>query len=105
MDMVKERERQRKARKMQVERAQESSEAKGDVTALGLLQRSADRLTADPVPEPEEPENDEVPGEGSAFGGLVANAVKQPRCVCFLKCPVPELIICSETNSGGSTRG
>ena len=43
---VKEKKRQRKVRKIQEERGWESSEAEKDVTALGLLQRSASRLSA-----------------------------------------------------------
>ena len=109
-EVVKERERQRKARKIQEERGWESSEVEEDVTAPGLLQKSTDQERADSsseeswddevlVSEPEE--LDEI--DESAFAKLMASAVEQPGCVRFLECLVPELTICRETNSGRST--
>ena len=81
-----------------------------DVTAPGLLQKSTDQERVDSssgeswddevlVSEAEELE--EI--DESAFAKLMASAVEQPGCVRFLKCLVPELTICRETNSGGST--
>ena len=55
-EMIKERERERKVRKMQEERGWESSEEEEDVTAIGLLQRSADSVSD----ESDESEGDEV---------------------------------------------
>jgi predicted RNA-binding protein with PUA domain len=87
--MVRERERQHKVRKIQ-ERVWESSEEEEDVTAIGLIQGSANS-------ESDESEDDEViVSEGEeleqadelAFGRLMASAVEESRCVLFPKCPI-----------------
>ena len=74
-EMTKERERERKVRKMQEERGWESSEEEEDVTAIGLLQRSADSVSD----ESDESEGDEVMvGEGEEQEILLsATDVKQ----------------------------
>ena len=97
-EVTKERERQRKARKIQEERGWESSEVEEDVTALGLLQRSGagSASNLESASEDSESEIDEVlVSEGeeqeevdeSAFGKLMAGAVEQSRCV--FHCQVP----------------
>ena len=61
-EVTKERERQRKARKIQGKRGWESSEVEEDVTALGLLQRSGagSAPNLESASEDSESENDEV---------------------------------------------
>ena len=91
-EVTKERERQRKIRKMQEERGWESSEEEEDVTAIGLLQRtrSADSVSAsdesdnsdaeledDEVLVSEEEEMEEV--DESAFEELIKSALEQSR--------------------------
>ena len=111
-EVTKERERQRKARKIQEEHGWEASEVEEDVIALGLLQRSGAGSESDL--ETEESENDEVlVSEGeeqeevdeSAFGKLIARAVEQSRFVYqwFLRCLMLELSAMCGGNFGRST--
>lgn len=101
--MVKERERQRKIRKLQESQTMniqqhdwESSEEEEDVTAIGLIQKGSDS-------ESDESDDDEViVSEGeefeqandSAFRKLMASAVEESRCVWPSNCSNT----CSRTN-------
>ena len=93
-EVVKERERQRKIRKMHEERGWESSDEEEDVTAIGLLQpertRSADSVSASDEPDnsESESEDDEVlvseeeeleEVDESAFEKLIKSALEQSR--------------------------
>ena len=90
-EVTKERERQRKIRKMQEERGWESSE-EVDITAIGLLQRaqtrSADSVSASDESDNSESEDDEVlvseeeeveEVDESAFEKLINSSPEQSR--------------------------
>ena len=91
-EVTKERERQRKIRKMQEERGWESSEEEEDITAVGLLQRtrtrSVDSVSASDESGNSESEDDEVlvseeeeaeEVDESAFEKLINSSLEQSR--------------------------
>ena len=91
-EVTKERERQRKIRKMQEERGWESSEEEEDITAFGLLQRaqtqSADSVSASDESDNSESEDNEVllseeeeveEADESAFEKLINSSLEQSK--------------------------
>ena len=93
-EVTKERERQRKIRKMQEERGWESSEEEVGITAIGLLQRARTR-SADSVSASDESDNSDAESEDdevlvseeeemeevdeSAFEKLINSSLEQSR--------------------------
>ena len=86
-EVTKERERQRKIRKMQEERRWEPSEEEEDITAIGLLQRtqtqSPDSVSAADESDNSESEDEVLVSEGEEveedFEKLINSSLEQSR--------------------------